>query len=326
MEPGELLRESLFSRVESTVVTSATLASGDRDFRFMRERLGLKEEGAGARGPEAGRGASGGDPAPTFAFADADVPILEEDPLEALPVTETLLASPFDYVRQTRLCIPTDLPGHDTGASFQEATARVVREVARITGGGIFVLFTSYRALRTVAGLLRAEGSDLPWPVFVHGEAPRSRLLPGFVDSGRGILLGTASFWEGVDVPGRPLRGLILQKLPFRVPTEPITQARMEAIESRGGNAFRGYLVPLAALRLKQGFGRLVRSRDDRGGIVLLDSRILTRSYGRVLLRSLPDAPVVRGRWSEVRSALEDFYGREGSPESNPASPPTGSG
>jgi ATP-dependent DNA helicase DinG len=129
------------------------------------------------------------------------------------------------------------------------------------------------------------------------------------VSAGDGILLGTASFWEGVDVPGDPLRGLVLQKIPFRVPNEPITQARMEAIEARGERPFDTYQLPLAALRLKQGFGRLVRSREDRGAILLLDSRILSKSYGRALLRTLPSAPLVKGPWDEVKQRLADFYG-----------------
>jgi ATP-dependent DNA helicase DinG len=222
-------------------------------------------------------------------------------------ITETILPSPFDYPNNTLFCVPSGLPQYDAGPPFQEATARIVREMAAITDGGIFVLFTSHAALRSVASLLRQEpGSS--WPIFVHGEAPRGKLLGDFVRSGRGILLGTASFWEGVDVPGHPLRGLILQKIPFRVPTEPIIEARMEAIEARGRSPFNAYLVPLAALRLKQGFGRLIRSREDRGAILLLDSRILTKPYGRVLRDALPDAPLVRGHWPEIRGRLESFY------------------
>lgn len=302
VEPGPLLRESLFQRVDTTVVTSATL-SASGGFRFIRERLGL---GEGEPGASVGASDSGME---RFAFADLGVPVLEESLEEPLTVTETLLASPFDFPSQTLFCVPTDLPRHDAGLAFQEATASVVLDLAGMTGGGIFALFTSYRALRTVAALLREAGADTRWPLLVHGEAPRSRLLGRFVRSGRGILLGTASFWEGVDVPGDPLRGLVLQKIPFRVPTEPITQARMEAIEARGMRAFDTYQVPLAALRLKQGFGRLIRSREDHGGILLLDSRILTKSYGRALQRALPPAPLVKGPWPEVRRRLADFYG-----------------
>jgi ATP-dependent DNA helicase DinG len=174
------------------------------------------------------------------------------------------------------------------------------------------VLFTSHRALKRVAEILR-EGLPAPgggsWPLFVQGDSPRARLLDSFVESGNGILLGTASFWEGVDVPGDPLRGLILQKLPFQVPTEPIIAARTEALEARGEDPFWRYTLPQAALRLKQGFGRLIRTRDDRGAVLVLDDRILTRRYGTFLRQSLPPAPLSKGIWPDVRRGLEDFYG-----------------
>jgi ATP-dependent DNA helicase DinG len=125
---------------------------------------------------------------------------------------------------------------------------------------------------------------------------------------GRAILLGVASFWEGVDVPGDPLRGLVITKLPFKVPSEPLTAARIEAIDRHGGSSFYDYMLPHAALRLKQGFGRLVRTRSDRGAIVILDSRLLVKSYGRFFLESLPPAPLITGSWVEVREQLRAFY------------------
>ncbi len=304
VEPGPLLRKALFEKVETTVATSATLATAG-GFGFIRDRLGLgPEKPAGYGQGTVGRDPTGGLHEPVF--ADLGVAVIDEVNAKPLAISETLLASPFDYSRQALFCVPTDFPSHDAGMPFQEATAGLVRELAEITGGGLFVLFTSHRALRAVAGSLRKRGCR--WPLSVHGEAPRSRLLRRFVDSGDGILLGTASFWEGVDVPGEPLRGLVLQKIPFRVPTEPITQARMEAIEARGLRAFDSYQVPLAALRLKQGFGRLIRSREDRGGVLLLDSRILTRSYGMALRRALPPATLVKGPWGEIKRRLTDFY------------------
>ena len=156
---------------------------------------------------------------------------------------------------------------------------------------------------------LRAAGVDARWPLFVQGEGDRSLLLRRFVGDGRGILLGTASFWEGVDVPGEPLRGLVIQKIPFRVPTEPVTAARVDAMERRGLNAFHGYMLPLAALRLKQGFGRLIRSREDRGVVVLLDDRIVRKRYGRYLLDSLPDVPLGKGGWARLQGEVQAFYG-----------------
>ncbi len=273
---GDLLREALFDKVDSAVLTSATLTTRGR-FEFMRDRLGL-------------------DPA-----------ILDIDE-EAPDVREAAFPSPFDFQLQSIFSVPTDLPDAvAAGAQLNDATAAAVSDLASLTDGGLFVLFTSHAAVRRVAEAL--EGLGLPWPLFVHGRAPRARLLQQFVESGNGILLGTASFWEGVDVPGDPLRGLVIQRIPFRVPTEPVTEARVEAVERTGGNAFWDFMLPHAALRLKQGYGRLIRSRDDRGAIVLLDDRILRKRYGRYLRDSLPPTSLARGPWHEVLRRLADFYG-----------------
>jgi ATP-dependent DNA helicase DinG len=260
------------------VLTSATLSTRKR-FDFLRGRLGLHAE----------------------AMRDAE---------QEVEITERILLSPFDFATQTLLGVPTDLPAAEAGEpAFHDATADVVQGLAEVSGGGIFVLFTSHSALRRVAELMRAAGADRRWPLYVHGEDDRSRLLERFVDARDGILLGTASFWEGVDVPGDPLRGLVIQKLPFRVPTEPVTAARMEAIEARGGDAFQSFMLPHAALRLKQGFGRLIRSRADRGAVLVLDDRLVTRKYGRYLRDSIPETPLVKGPWIEVLSRLKGFYG-----------------
>ena len=142
----------------------------------------------------------------------------------------------------------------------------------------------------------------------MQGEGPRAQLVERFALSGRGILLGTTSFWEGVDVPGRPLRGLVIPKLPFKVPSEPVTAARIEAIEAAGGNSFLTYMLPSAAIRLKQGFGRLIRAQSDHGAVLILDSRIAKKSYGRYFLDSLPPARLVRGPWAQVKDAMIGFY------------------
>ena len=274
---GGLLLDALFTKAESTVLTSATLSTS-KGFDFLRARLGLDAQ--------------------HLNFAD-----------NPPKITERILLSPFDFQSQTVLCVPTDLPAAEGGAqAFQAATADVTRDLAEMSDGGLFVLFTSHAALRQVAELLRGHASCERWPRFVQGEDDRHRLLQRFVEHGRGILLGTTSFWEGVDVPGDPLRGLVIQKLPFRVPTEPITAARMEAVERAGGDAFQQYMLPHAALRLKQGFGRLIRSRSDRGAVLLLDDRIVAKRYGRYLRDSLPDAPFIKGAWSDVRRRLQAFY------------------
>ena len=276
IELGEVLRDALFTRVDAAVLTSATLAT-NRRFDFLRGRLGLDRE----------------------ELAQSDVEV---------EVSERIVMSPFDFSVQTMLGVPTDLPALEDVGAFDGATGRIVQELAEITDGGLFALFTSHGALRRVAGLLREGGVDRSWPLFVQGEEDRGRLLDRFVRSGRGVLLGTTSFWEGVDVPGDPLRGLIIQRLPFRVPTEPITAARMEALERAGSDPFQSFMLPHAALRLKQGFGRLVRSRADRGAVLLLDDRIVTRRYGRYLRASLPEAPFVKGAWTDVRRRVAAFY------------------
>ena len=278
IELGELLRDSLFTRVETAVLTSATLTTRKR-FDFLRGRLGIARD--------------------ELERLDAEVEVKED-----------ILLSPFDFAEQALLAIPTDLPSPGPGepGGFDAATAAVLGDFAEITGGGLFALFTSYGALRRVAGALREAGADARWPLFVQGEQDRHRLLDHFVASGSGILLGTSSFWEGVDVPGDPLRGLLIQKLPFRVPTEPITAARMEALERQGLDPFGHFMLPHAALRLKQGFGRLIRARSDRGAVVMLDDRILTRRYGRYLRESLPPAPLVKGAWADVERRIRDFY------------------
>jgi ATP-dependent DNA helicase DinG len=142
----------------------------------------------------------------------------------------------------------------------------------------------------------------------VHGEASRDVLLRRFREQGDAVLVGTASFWEGVDVPGRALRGLLLSRIPFRVPTEPVTAAQCEAIEANGGDAFAEYMVPHAALRLKQGFGRLIRTATDRGAVVLCDPRVLRKSYGRALLSGLPPARRLEGEWATLKVELSRFY------------------
>lgn len=267
------LRDALFDKVETAVLTSATLTTRG-EFDFVRRRLGLLRGG--------------------------------------IKVRESVHPSPFDYDSQAVVLVPTDLPvprGEDE-AAFDERTIEVVTDLAEASDGGIFVLFTSYRSLRVVARGLRRRGVDGRWPLFVQGEAPRGRLVEGFVASGHGILLGVSSFWEGVDVPGQPLRGLVIAKLPFKVPGEPLTAARIEAIEREGGNSFYEYMLPHAALRLKQGFGRLIRSAGDRGVVVLLDGRVVTKSYGRYFLESLPPAPVRVAPWRELHRVARAFYGQ----------------
>jgi ATP-dependent DNA helicase DinG len=155
---------------------------------------------------------------------------------------------------------------------------------------------------------LRNRGMHSERPILVHGEESRDLLLTRFRESGRAVLLGTSSYWEGVDVAGHALRGLLIAKLPFRVPTEPLTAAHCESIAEHGGDPFAEYMVPHAALRLKQGFGRLIRSSTDRGAIVIGDPRVATKSYGATLLRALPPARKIQVHWNDVARQLREFY------------------
>jgi ATP-dependent DNA helicase DinG len=270
LDLAPILREDLFRRVDTAIVTSATLTA-DRRFHFVANRLGLTESDVD---PEVG-----------------------------------VFPAPFRYHEQALLALPTDgpAPNVDSERHF-ELVLRCAADVAAAADGGMFVLFTSRRDVRAAAEALRSMAISGRWPLLVHGEDQRDTLLRRFRGDGRAILLGTASFWEGVDVPGDALRALVLARLPFRVPTEPLVAAQAEAIEARGGDAFRDYMLPHAALRLKQGFGRLIRSHHDRGVVVLCDPRAVSKAYGEELLDALPPARRVVGPWEEIRNHVAAMF------------------
>jgi ATP-dependent DNA helicase DinG len=274
LDLAPLLRQLLFDRLQTVVLTSATLAAGG-EFEFLESRLGLSGEASPVRVRE-------------------------------------IFPSPFDFPSQCVFGVPNDLPGpREDEPGHGAAVVQVVSDLAYASDGGMFVLFTSHAALRRAAQELRA-GLGNRWPLLVQGESPRDVLLRRFREAENAILLGTDSFWEGVDVPGRALRTLILNKLPFKVPSEPITAARLERLADEGLDGFMNYLLPHAALKLKQGFGRLIRSRQDTGIVVLLDSRVITKRYGHFLLSGLPRAERIVGSWAQVRIKCEDFFARQG--------------
>ncbi len=274
LDLAPVLKENLFDRIETVVLTSATLAAGG-EFSYLEARLGL------------------------------------DLPPSRVRVRE-IHASPFDFPSQCLFGVPTDLPEpRDDEAGHDAAVTRALVELAHASDGGMFVLFTSHGALRRTAEAVRGELGGR-WPLLVQGEGQRDQLLRRFRDAGSAILLGTDSFWEGVDVPGRALRVLILAKLPFKVPSDPLTAARLERLEAAGLNGFAHYLVPNAALKLKQGFGRLIRSRSDVGAVLLLDRRVVTKRYGALILEGLPPASRVVGDWADVRGACEEFFARHG--------------
>ena len=179
-----------------------------------------------------------------------------------------------------------------------------------ISKGRAFVLFTAYGLLNVVYNRLRKEIEDLGHNVYKQGQENRHRLLERFRDDTSSVLFATDSFWEGVDVQGESLESVIITKLPFRVPSEPIIEARVEAIERRGGNAFSEYTVPQAAIKFKQGFGRLIRRKTDRGSVLILDKRVIRKSYGQVFLNSLPEVRIVSGTTDQVFLELQRFYSK----------------
>lgn len=255
VEVAPILRDHLFGRGVSVVLTSATLTTGNGDAGFEHARSRLGAEGAA-----------------TLA-----------------------LGSPFDHRSQMSLHVDAALPDPRHPEHTRRLAAAVERHV-RATDGGAFVLFTSFKAMNDAAAILRRAFDELGMPVWVQGrDGSRTTMLDQFRASERGVLLGTASFWQGVDVPGRALRNVIITRLPFDPPDRPLTQARLELIESRGGNPFMEDSLPRAVIRFKQGFGRLIRTAGDTGRVVVLDPRIVTARYGRLFMQAIPEGVRVEG-------------------------------
>jgi len=245
IDVSRLVREALFDRFRSTILTSATLAI-DGSFDYVKGRLGIRT---------------------------AD---------------EVRVPSEFDYARQALLYLPRRMPPPKSPL-FAEAAARETIELLKRSRGRAFVLFTSYAVLHTVQRFVELA---LPYPILVQGTAPRSVLIEQFRATPNAVLLATSSFWQGVDVAGEALSCVIIDKLPFASPGEPVTAARIDALKAGGRDAFTDYQVPLAILALQQGLGRLIRHRTDRGVLAVLDPRVKTMGYGRRFLASLPAAPV----------------------------------
>jgi ATP-dependent DNA helicase DinG len=259
IEVGQILRECLWSKLETSVLTSATLAVGG-SFDYIRQRLGLDH------------------------------------------ARELIVASHFDYESQAILYVPPDLPDPRT-PQFAAEAAGLVRRLLEITRGRAFVLFTSYAQMNDIYERLLGQ---LDFPMLKQGDAPKSALLEQFRLKPHAVLFGTSSFWQGVDVQGEQLSCVIIDRLPFAVPSDPVVAARVKAIDAGGGNAFFEYQVPSAVITLKQGFGRLIRSLHDRGLLALLDNRILKKQYGRVFVESLPPY----SRTTDLKK-VEEFFGKD---------------
>ncbi len=285
MEMSRIFQKSIFQVVPSVVLTSATLAT---------------HSSSGEPGPSSDAVAPSQRTA--FRFVRSRLGLDEM----GAAVREMVVESPFDYASRALFYTPTDLPLPGSKTFLPAAAERIV-ELVEVADGGAFVLTTSFKAIAAFADTLRARCPERE--LLVQGDGPKPALLRRFREAGAAVLVATLGFWEGVDVPGHALRLVILDKIPFAVPTEPIVQARAREIERQGRNAFLELFLPAAAITLKQGFGRLIRTRSDYGTVALLDPRIELKPYGRQLARALPGARRTRSL-ADVRDHFERMRGR----------------
>jgi ATP-dependent DNA helicase DinG len=272
LDVGPLMREAVFQPMRTAVFTSATLTVAG-SFSYWAGRLGMDA-------------------------SEGKEPVFKSFP------------SPFDFRENVLLGVPTDAPAPDA-PGHREFLGRFLGRALVASRGAGLVLFTSYSLLKEMYAAVQPEMSRAGIRLMKQGDADRSRLLDDFRAERSSVLFATDSFWEGVDAPGDTLQMVILCRLPFRVPTEPVLRARMASIEARGGNPFGELSLPDAVVRMRQGFGRLMRRHDDTGVVLILDPRIVTKQYGSIFLESLPPARRVIAPASEVLREVNAFFGQK---------------
>jgi ATP-dependent DNA helicase DinG len=232
---------------------------------------------------------------------------ISQKALDNRKLIEISVASPFDYHNQALLVIPKDIPAPND-PKFLPHAAETIWSALQASRGNAFILFTSYEALKNCYILLKERLESHRFFPLKQGDDHRQNLLKQFISKDRSVLFGTDSFWEGVDVVGEALRLVVIAKLPFKVPTEPLIQARSEALIESGKEPFSDLLLPLAAIKLKQGFGRLIRNKKDRGCILCLDNRLVTKNYGKYLIKTLPDCPCAVVETGSLKDTMSGFY------------------
>jgi ATP-dependent DNA helicase DinG len=261
LQLGDLLYKELFSKVNSAILTSATLAVGN-DFTYIKERLGINY-------------------------------------LHPSERKEVILESPFDYQKNVLVIISTDLPTPED-PKYSEKISLLLPDLIHAAKGRSLLLFTNKRQMIEVYNQIAPQLKEEGFHLFKQGEKPRNRLLKVFQLTSKSVLFGMDSFWEGVDIPGSQLSNVVIMRLPFRVPTEPLFQAKWEALQQEGKDPFLNLSLPEAVLKFKQGFGRLIRTKTDRGTVIILDQRVTTKRYGKAFLTSIPGGEIIKATTEQI--------------------------
>lgn len=271
LDISKILLKHLFSPFDTVALLSATLTT-EKSFKYLKDRMGLQEKN-----------------------------------LQGRKLIEAAFDSPFNFDKQALMVVPKNIPP-PASPDFLKCAESIIWDALQASKGNAFILFTSYGMLRSCFGALEQKLKDNGYFPLKQGDESRGALLNKFIQQDRSVLFGTDSFWEGVDVAGEALRLVIIAKLPFKVPTEPMIQARSEAIAADGKDPFTELLLPQAAIKFKQGFGRLIRNKKDRGCILCLDNRIIHKSYGKYFLKTLPPCPLEVLDSGLIKERMTEFY------------------